>query len=150
MLERTLVVVKPDAVQRGLVGELISRFERRGLKLVAMKMMHIDEALAHRHYADHKGKPFYEGLIRYITSAPVVVAVLEGPRAIEAVRTMIGVTDPLEAVQGTIRADLALVMERNLVHASDGPQTAIREMALFFDESELLSWSHDLEPWLLV
>lgn len=147
MVERTLVIVKPDAVQRGLVGEIISRFERRGLKIVGAKFMRMDEALARRHYAVHEGKSFFEGLIRFITSAPVMVMVLEGPRAIEVVRQMMGATRPSEAAPGTIRADLALEVGRNLVHGSDGQQTATPEIALFFAEDELVSWQRDTDRW---
>jgi len=150
LLEQSLVIVKPDAVQRGLVGEVIRRFERRGLKIVAMKMMQMDEALARKHYSVHEGKPFFEGLIEFITSAPVVVMVLQGPDAIHVVRTTMGATNPADAQPGTIRADLGLVAERNLVHGSDGPETAAREIALFFDEDEVLSWSRDMDPWLVV
>jgi len=147
-MERTLVIIKPDAVQRGLVGEIISRLENRGLKIVGMKLIQIDEALARRHYSVHEGKPFFEGLIRYITSAPVVVMVLEGKKAIEVVRRTMGATNPVEAAPGTIRADFALEIGRNLVHGSDGPETAQREMALFFREEELVSWQRDTDKWV--
>jgi nucleoside-diphosphate kinase len=148
-MERTLVIAKPDAVQRGLIGEIVTRIERRGLKIVAMKMMRLDEALARRHYAVHQGKPFFESLVQFITAAPVVVLVVEGPRAIEAVRGMMGATDPLKAAPGTIRADLALDVQHNLVHGSDGPETAAQEVALFFREDEVLSWAHDADRWVL-
>jgi len=147
-MERTLVIIKPDAVQRGLVGEIISRLENRGLKIVGMKLIQIDEALARRHYSVHEGKPFFEGLIRYITSAPVVVMVLEGNKAIEVVRRTMGATNPVEAAPGTIRADFALEIGRNLVHGSDGPETAQREIALFFREEELVSWQRDTDKWV--
>jgi len=147
-MERTLVIVKPDGVQRALIGETISRLERRGLKLIALKMMWIDESLAKKHYAVHKGKPFFEGLIRYITSAPVVVMVWEGPRAIQVVRNTMGATNPVDAAPGTIRADYALEIGRNLVHGSDGPDTAAREIALFFHEEEILDWSRDTDRWI--
>ena len=149
-MERTLVIAKPDAVQRGLVGEIISRLERRGLKLVGMKLIQIDEALARRHYAVHEGKPFYDGLIAFITSAPVVVMVWQGARAIEVVRRTMGVTRPAEADPGTIRADLGVVTERNLVHGSDSPETAAFEIGLFFGDGELLEWSRDTERWISV
>lgn len=149
-MERTLVILKPDAVQRGLVGEIISRLERRGLKIIAMKMVQLSEEIARRHYAIHEGKPFFEGLITYITSAPVVLMVLEGPRAIEVVRATMGATDPAKAAPGTIRADLALTVDRNLVHGSDGPETAASEIALFFREDELLQYPLDTERWLWV
>lgn len=146
-MERTLVIIKPDAVQRGLIGETISRLERRGLKIVGMKLMQIDEELARRHYSVHRGKPFFEGLIDYITSAPVVVMVVEGPKAIEAVRLTMGATDPVNAAPGTIRGDYALDILRNLVHGSDGPDTARTEVALFFGENELVSWTRDTDRW---
>ncbi|MCS7283968.1 MAG: nucleoside-diphosphate kinase [Anaerolineae bacterium] len=147
-MERTLIIIKPDAVQRGLIGEIIQRFERRGLRIVAMKMMRISPELAERHYAVHRGKPFYEGLIRYITSAPVVVMVLEGPRAIEVARRTMGATHPLEATPGTIRADFGVEIGRNLVHGSDGPETAAFEIPLFFREEEILSYSRPTDPWI--
>jgi len=146
-MERTLVIIKPDAVQRGLIGETVSRLERRGLKIVGMKLMQIDEELARRHYSVHRGKPFFEGLIDYITSAPVVVMVVEGPKAIEAVRLTMGATDPVNAAPGTIRGDYALDILRNLVHGSDGPDTARAEVALFFGENELVSWPRDTDRW---
>jgi len=147
-MERTLVIIKPDAVQRGLVGEIVSRLERRGLKIVAMKLMHMGEELARRHYAIHEGKPFFEGLIQYITSAPVVVMVIEGAKAIEVVRRTMGATNPADAQPGTIRADFALEIGRNLVHGSDGPDTASKEVALCFEESEMLSWQRDTDRWV--
>jgi nucleoside-diphosphate kinase len=148
-MERTLIIVKPDAIQRGLVGEVIARFERRGLKIVGLKLMQIDEDLARRHYGIHEGKPFFEGLIRYITSAPVVVMVLEGPRAIEAARATMGATNPVQAGPGTIRADFGLEIGRNLVHGSDGPETAAKEVALFFGEGELVEWARETDRWIL-
>ncbi len=148
-MERTLIIIKPDAMERGLLGDILSRFERRGLKTVALKMMRIDEPLAKRHYGEHEGKTFFPGLISYITSAPVVVAVLEGPRAIEVARQTMGATDPAKAAPGTIRADLGLKMERNLVHGSDGPETAEREIALFFDEDELIEWERSVDRWII-
>jgi nucleoside-diphosphate kinase len=147
-VERTLIIIKPDAVQRGLAGEIIRRFERRGLRIAAMKMMWIDERLAGEHYAIHQGKPFYEGLISYITSSPVVVMVLEGNGAIEIARRTMGATAPAKAAPGTIRADFGLEIGRNLVHGSDGPQTAEREASLFFDEEEILSWMRDVDRWI--
>ncbi|MCE5260126.1 MAG: nucleoside-diphosphate kinase [Chloroflexi bacterium] len=148
-MERTLVLVKPDGVQRGLIGEIIGRFERRGLKLVGLKMLQMTEQLARRHYAVHEGKAFYPGLIQYITSAPVVAMVWEGPKAIENVRKMMGATRPEEAAPGTIRSDLALATSRNLVHGSDSPETAAFEIGLFFNENELIEWSRELDDWLL-
>jgi nucleoside-diphosphate kinase len=137
-VEQSLVIVKPDGVERGLVGEVMGRFERRGLKLRGLRMMRIDQPLAERHYAVHKGKPFYEGLVEYITSGPVVVAVVEGPDAIATVRRMVGATKSNEAASGTIRGDFALTVERNIIHASDAPETAEYEKALYFQAGELV------------
>jgi nucleoside-diphosphate kinase len=147
-MERTLVIIKPDGVQRGLIGEIVTRLERRGLKIVGMKMMQISKELAARHYAVHVGKPFYQGLIEYITSAPVVVMAIEGKKAIETVRATMGATNPLQATPGTIRADLAVEIGRNLVHGSDGPETAASELGLFFSEKEMVSWNRDVERWV--
>ncbi len=146
-MERTFVMIKPDGVQRGLIGEIISRLERRGLKLVAMKMVQVDESLARRHYAVHEGKPFFEGLIRYITSAPVVAMVVEGANAVAAVRQMVGATKPFEAAPGSIRADFALEVGRNLVHASDAPETAAAEIALWFGDA-LIEWQRSVDAWI--
>lgn len=148
-MERTLFIVKPDGVQRGLIGEIVGRLERRGLRLIGMKLMQIMPELASRHYAVHVGKPFYEGLIKYITSAPVVVMVWEGPNAIELVRATMGATNPVKAAPGTIRADLGLMTGRNLVHGSDGPETAAFEIGLFFKDEELVSYTRSVEPWIL-
>ncbi len=147
-MERTLVIIKPDGVQRGVMGEIISRFERRGLKIVGMKLMHISRELASRHYAVHMGKPFYDGLIQYITSSPVVVLAIEGKRAIETVRATMGATNPVQAAPGTIRADLGIEIGRNLVHGSDGPETAKFELDLFFGPDEILAWDRDVERWI--
>ncbi len=147
-MERTLVIIKPDAVQRGLIGKIVDRLERRGLRIAAMKLIRIDKLLAERHYAVHKGKPFYDPLIEYITSSPVVVMVLEGNDAIEIVRSTMGATNPAEAQPGTIRADFALEIGRNLVHGSDGPETAAFEVGLFFDEEEILTYDRNADPWI--
>ena len=147
-MEQTLVIIKPDAVQRGLIGEITGRLERRGLKIVALKLIQIDEALAHRHYGIHKGKPFFEPLIHYITSSPVVVMVLEGPKAIDIARRTMGATAPAEATPGTIRADFGLEIGRNLVHGSDSSETAQFEIPLFFTEDEILSWERDTDRWI--
>jgi nucleoside-diphosphate kinase len=147
-LEHSLIIIKPDGVQRGLVGEIITRFEQRGLRIAAMKLIHIDQALAERHYAIHKGKPFYEPLIQYITSSPVVVMVLEGNNVIEIARRTMGATNPAEAAPGTIRADFGLEIGRNLVHGSDGPDTAAIEVPLFFTEEEILSYGRDTDRWI--
>mgnify|MGYP006290192621 CR=1 FL=1 len=147
-MERTLIIIKPDAVQRGLIGQIVKRFERRGLRIVAMKLMQITTQLAEQHYAIHKGKPFYASLIDYITSGPVVVMVLEANDAIAIARRTMGATRPAEAAPGTIRADFGLEVGRNLVHGSDGPDTAAFEIDLFFDEDEMLSYTRDTDPWI--
>jgi nucleoside-diphosphate kinase len=147
-LERTLVLVKPDGVQRGLIGETISRLERRGLRLVAAKFVSIGRELAERHYAVHRGKPFYDGLITYITSAPVMAMVWEGPNAVAAVRQTMGATRPIEAAPGSIRHDFGLEVGRNLTHASDSPETASEEISLWFRPDELVSWSRDVDRWI--
>ncbi len=147
-MERTLVIIKPDAVQRGLIGQIITRFEQRGLRIAAMKLIQMDRALAERHYAIHRGKSFYEPLLDYITSSPVVVMVLEGRNAIEIVRRTMGATNPVEATPGTIRADFGVEIGRNLTHGSDGPETAATEVALFFDESEILTYARDTDRWI--
>jgi nucleoside-diphosphate kinase len=147
--ERTLVILKPDAVQRGLIGEIVRRLETRGLKIVAMDMTTIAREVASRHYAEHEGKPFYAGLVDYITSGPVVLLVLEGPNAIAVVRATIGKTNPAEAAPGTVRGDLGLMTGRNLIHASDGPESARREVALFFGDRDLASWERDTDAWVL-
>ena len=147
-MERTLVIIKPDGVQRGLIGAIITRLERRGLKITAMKMIQMGYDLARKHYAVHEGKPFYEGLIEYITSGPVVVMVVEGKKAIDIVRRTMGATNPMEAAPGTIRADYGLEIGRNLVHGSDGPETAAFEIPLFFNEDEILSYTRDTDRWI--
>ena len=146
--ERTFVAVKPDGMQRGLVGEVVSRFERRGLKLVGMKLLHMPRAMAQIHYGEHKGKPFYEGLVNYITSAPVVAMVLEGGNAVALSRSIIGATNPASATPGTIRGDLAIEIGRNIVHGSDSLDSAKREISIFFKEEELVSWDRTVEPWI--
>jgi len=133
-MDRTLILVKPDAFARGLTGEIITRLERKGLQLAAMKLMTLDEATAARHYADHEGKPYFEGLLQFITSGPVVAMILEGAGAVEAGRQIIGVTDPLQAAPGSIRADFATEMRRNLVHGSDSAESAEREIGIYFGE----------------
>ena len=148
-MEQTLIIVKPDGVQRGLVGEVLARFERRGLKLVGLRLMQIDRALAERHYAVHQGKPFYEGLVNYITSGPVVVAAVEGPDAIAVVRRVVGATRSNEAAPGTIRGDFALTVDRNIIHASDAPDTAMFEVGLYFQPGEVLSYTRDLDRWVV-
>jgi nucleoside-diphosphate kinase len=147
-MERTLVILKPDAIQRGLAGEIITRLEKRGLKIAAAKFMQVSKDLASKHYAVHIGKPFYEGLVKYITSSPVLVMVWEGPEAISAVRQTMGATNPLNAAPGTIRHDLALNTSRNLTHASDGVETAEAEIKLWFAAEELVSWEQSNDPWI--
>jgi len=144
-----LIIVKPDGVQRQLIGPIFSRLEQRGLKVVAMKMLLVSQALAREHYAIHKGKPFFEPLITYITSAPVVAMIMEGPNAIEAARATMGATNPLNASPGTIRADYAMEIGRNLVHSSDGPETAAVETALWFDAQEIIDYQRDVDNWIL-
>jgi len=146
-VERTFIILKPDSVQRGLIGEIVSRFERRGLKIVAMKMIHVSDELAQEHYAVHKERPFYGSLIEYITSSPVVAMVVEGTNAINVVRKTVGATNPAEAEPGTIRSDFGLEIGRNLVHASDGPDTAAFETALWFGE-EMIDWGRNNDPWI--
>jgi nucleoside-diphosphate kinase len=147
-LQQTLVIVKPDGVQRGLVGKILARFEERGLKIVALKLMQVDRALAEKHYAVHKGKFFYQGLVDYITSSPVAAMVLEGHEAIGVVRTMVGATRPWEAAAGTIRGDYALMGLRNLIHASDSPETAASEIALWFQPGEISPYSREMDRWV--
>ena len=147
-MERTLIIIKPDGVQRALVGDVIKRFEQRGLRLAGLKLIQIPRALAEEHYAEHKGKGFYEGTVTYMTSAPVVVMVLEGPDAVAASRATMGATNPLNAAPGTIRADFGLNISRNLVHGSDKPETAEREIKLYFQPAELLSYARAGDTWL--
>jgi nucleoside-diphosphate kinase len=148
IVERTLVLVKPDAVQRGLVGEIIKRLEARGLKIAALKSIMVSQELAEKHYAVHLGKPFYAGLIKYIVSAPVIAMVWEGPEAIKATRQTMGATNPLEAAPGSIRHDYALSIGRNLTHGSDSPETAKKEIALWFDPGELMNWQRVTDDWI--
>jgi nucleoside-diphosphate kinase len=148
MMEKTLVLVKPDGVQRGLIGEVISRLERRGLRLVGAKFMDVKRELAETHYAIHKGKPFYDGLIMYITSSPVMAMVWEGPNAIAAVRQTMGSTRPTEAAPGSLRHDFALEVGRNLTHASDTVENGEKEVALWFEPAELVSWDRDIDRWV--
>ena len=147
--ERTLVLVKPDGVQRGLAGEIVSRLERTGLQIIGMKLMLISEDLAGRHYAEHSEKPFYSGLVSFITSSPVVALVLKGPSAISTTRKIMGVTNPVDAAPGTIRGDLGVDMGRNLIHGSANAEDAAREVALFFDDSELVEYDRAIQPWVV-
>lgn len=148
-MERTLIIIKPDGVERLLVGSIITRFEQRGLKIAALKLMQVSDDLARKHYAVHEGKPFFEPLIQYITSAPVVVMVLEGPQAIQVARNTIGATRPAEAATGSIRGDFGLMVGRNLVHGSDSPENAATEIALWFGEGEVISYERAVDRWIL-
>jgi nucleoside-diphosphate kinase len=146
-LERTLVLIKPDGVQRNLVGTIINRLESRGLQLVAAKFLAVSDELAKEHYKMHFGKTFYNGLIKYITSAPVMAMVWQGPEAIKAVRQTMGATNPLDAAPGSIRHDFSIMMSRNLTHASDSLESAEKEIALWFRSDELVTWERDGENW---
>jgi nucleoside-diphosphate kinase len=148
-MERTLVIVKPDGVQRGLVGEIIGRLERRGLKIAAIRVQTVGRDVAERHYGEHKGKPFFAGLIDYITSGPVVTAVLEGPNAVEATRSTMGATNPTKAAPGPIRGDLGLIMGRNLIHGSDSVESADREIGIFFGDVEIPSFALTSDRWIV-
>jgi nucleoside-diphosphate kinase len=147
-VERTFVLAKPDAVQRGLIGEVVARLERRGLKMTGAKFLQVSRELAEQHYAVHKGKPFYEGLVNYIISAPVMAMVWEGPNAVAAVRQTMGATRPTEAAPGTLRHDFALTIGRNLTHASDTPENGEKEVSLWFKPEELVTWNRPLDPWI--
>ena len=149
MTQRTLVLVKPDGVQRGLIGEIIRRIEARGLKLIALKLIQITPELAKRHYAEHQGKPFFDGLVSFITSAPVVAMIWEGREAVTVVRTLMGSTDPLKAAPGTIRGDLALDLAMNLIHGADSPDRAKAEIALFFTPDEIHEYDRTVDRWIL-
>jgi nucleoside-diphosphate kinase len=147
-MERTLILVKPDAMQRGLAFEVLGRLERRGLKPVAVRMLQVDQAMAKRHYGEHEGKPFFDGLVAYITSAPIIAAVFEGTNAVAAARQTMGSTKPTEAAPGTIRGDLGLEIGRNLVHGSDSPESAAREIGIFFEGVPIPEWTRDTDPWV--
>jgi nucleoside-diphosphate kinase len=147
-VSRTLILVKPDAFERGLTGEVIARFERKGLKVVGLKLIQISRETAEKHYAEHVGKPFYEGLVSHITSSPVVVGVLEGPEAVSVARTMMGVTNPRAAAPGTIRGDYGLDIGFNIIHGSDGQEAAQREIGIFFASAELVSYDRAGDRWV--
>ena len=149
MTERTLVLIKPDGVQRQLVGRIVSRFEDRGLKLVGLKLVRVDRSLAERHYAIHRERPFFGALLDFITSSPLVAVAVQGPNAIAVVRTMVGATRPNEAAPGTIRGDFALETAQNLIHASDGPETAAAELGLWFGMAEIVDYERDIDRWAL-
>ena len=147
-MEQTLIIVKPEGVQRGIIGNVLARFEQRGLKFAALKLLHITPELAEEHYGVHKGKGFYPGLVKHITSGPVVVGVVEGPKAISVVRTTMGATNAAEAIPGTIRGDYAIEIGFNIIHGSDSPENAAKEINLFFKPEELVSYSVVTEPWV--
>ena len=149
MAERTLVLVKPDGVQRGLVGEVVTRLERRGLQLVGMKLMQVDDALARQHYGEHVDRPFFGGLVQFITSSPVVAMVWEANNAVSIVRNTMGETNPVNSPAGSIRGDFGIDIGRNLVHGSDSPESAEREINLFFRPEEILSYDRAVEPWII-
>jgi len=149
MMERTFLMLKPDAIQRGLMSDILGRIEAKGYKPVAMKFMRLPKELAERHYGEHKGKPFFPGLIEYITSGPSLVMVWEGENVIAGMRTMMGKTNPADAAMGTIRGDLAQQTGRNLIHGSDGPESAKREIELFFNDYELQAWTRSVDPWMV-
>ena len=146
-LQRTLVLIKPDGVQRGLIGEIIKRFENRGLQLIALDLRIVSKKFAEKHYSAHVGKKFYVGLIKYITSAPIIAMVWEGSNAVEAIRQTIGSTNPIEAAPGTIRHDLAIITSRNLIHASDSLSTAKKEISLWFGKEDIFTWGRLHEDW---
>ena len=147
--QRTLVLIKPDGLQRGLVGTIVSRLETRGLKIVAMKMLKMNQKMAEQHYNIHLERPFFQGLVSFITSSPIIAIVLEGPDAVELIRNTIGVTNPIQASSGTIRGDFALTIGRNLVHGSDSMETAASEIKLFFQPDEILDYPRDVDPWII-
>lgn len=148
-IERSLVIIKPDAVQRGLIGDILGRYEKRGLKIAALKLEVVSRETAERHYGEHKGKPFFDGLVEYITSAPSVLLILEGPDAIAITRTTNGATRPAEAAPGTIRADFGLTIGRNLVHASDSVEAAAREVGIFFGEGGIVDYTRAIDAWII-
>lgn len=148
-IERSLVIIKPDAVQRGLIGEITARYERRGLKIAAMKLETVTRETAEKHYGEHQGKPFYEGLVSYITSAPSVLMVVEGPDAVSIVRTTNGATRPAEAAPGTIRGDFAVTIGRNVVHASDSVESAAREVGIFFGDGGVVEYGREVDTWIV-
>lgn len=147
-MEQSLIILKPDAVQRGLVGPILTRLEQRGLKLVGLKMIQIDETLARKHYSVHEGKGFFQSLVEYIISGPVVVAVVAGKDVIQIVRNTVGATNPVNATPGTIRGDFGLEIGRNLIHASDSPENGEKEVALFFQPEEVIMWSRSTDAWI--
>jgi nucleoside-diphosphate kinase len=147
-MERSLVLIKPDAIQRGLAGEIISRMEKKGLKIVAMKMLYMDKNLAQRHYAIHKGKAFFDDLVNFITSSPIIAIIFQGKNAVEIIRQMMGETDPAKAHSGTIRGDFGIDIGHNLVHGSDSLENAVNEIDLFFSEEEIFKYDRELDTWI--
>ena len=148
MADRTLVLLKPDAVQRGLAGRIIARLEDRGLKIAGMKLMQMTEDIAQRHYAEHVSKPFFKGLAEFMMSRPIIAIAIEGRNAVEAVRVTVGATDPQKAAPGTIRGDFGVDIGRNLIHASDSPEAAARELAIFFGQGEVLDYTRETDGWI--
>ena len=147
-MERTFLAVKPDGVQRALVGKIISRFESKGFKLVGLKLMQVSKELAEKHYGEHKGKPFFNGLVGFITSGPIVAMIWEGKGVINSVRKMMGKTNPQDADLGTVRGDFGIDIGRNVVHGSDGPESAVREINLFFKSEEIINWQPEIQKWI--
>jgi nucleoside-diphosphate kinase len=147
-MERSLVLIKPDAIQRGLAGEIISRLEGKGLKIVAMKMLHMDKNLAQRHYAIHKGKAFFDDLVSFITSSPLIAIVFQGKNAVDIIRQMMGETDPAKASSGTIRGDFGIDIGHNLIHGSDSLENASKEIDLFFSAEEIFNYDRELDTWI--
>jgi len=146
-MERSLVLIKPDAIQRGLTGEIITRLEKKGLKLVAIKMIHLNRSLAEKHYAIHEGKPFFKDLVSFITSSPIIAIVFQGDNVVNIIRRSMGETNPAESTSGTIRGDYAISIEHNLIHGSDSSQNAAKEIGLFFSSGEILDYSRDIDRW---
>lgn len=147
-MERTLILIKPDGVQRGLIGEIIARIEKRGLKLAGLKLMQATEELAKQHYAEHQARPFFGSLVEFITSGPLVALAVEGPNAIAQMRKMMGSTNPQDAAPGTVRGDYALTVAYNIIHGSDGPESAARELKIFFKDDELVTYKRNVDPWI--
>lgn len=147
-MERSLVLIKPDALQRGLAGTIIARLERRGLKIVAMKMLQMDKTLAQRHYAVHQTKPFFNDLVKFITSCPIIAAVFEGNNAVEVIRQTMGETNSAKALPGTIRGDFAIDLQHNLIHGSDSAENAVKEISIFFSPQEILNYYRDVDRWV--
>ena len=147
-MERSLVLIKPDAIQRGLAGTIVARLERRGLKIVAIKMLQMDKSLAQRHYAVHKNKPFFNDLVKFITSCPIIAAIFEGKNAAEVIRQTMGETNSAKALPGTIRGDLGIDLQYNLIHGSDSVENAAKEISIFFSPEEILNYSRDIDRWV--